>query len=620
LSGDELVDTYLGDILRGAITIRRGRGDVFEVTAADGRADRAFQLVQSVSTQFVASSKAAQIEAVRRTQEFSNEQTRVYKEKLDAAEARLEAYRRGLVSSQLLGGSVDGTNAVRARALLDQTNIEADDLRERVSTLRRQLGTQVSESDYRALTTPQVSSIIAQMASLERQFAGASLTDPSGNEMAGHRLAIVRLHSDLASELALIAPQTLPPATRDLLVDTRLAQADLTGVESRRDWLSREVGSYDRRQVMAPDQDIQLQRLQAAADNERTYYNSFIQQSSASQIAEAFENAKLSGRFLIIEPARRPLTPARPNRPVLILLAFIAGGLIGAGMVIVVEHHDESVKNADEVESLLGLPVLGALPRVIELEARRRRPSTSSTPSATAQTEQGMLHRLKVESPLGLEFRRIFLKLARTLHRQLPHTLLVTSATRGEGKTTTSACLAITMARELREKVLLVDFDLRSPALHRALGLPRSSWGLAQILSQRTFDERFVRATVLPHLEYLPAGKADRPAAELIESDVVEWFVKEAASRYKMVILDGAPNLAVPDALILGRAVEGVIYVIKAGSTIRKAAEHGVRLQREAKDNVVGVLINNAGEILPQYYGYGDKTYGYTDEAAGADR
>jgi capsular exopolysaccharide synthesis family protein len=231
-----------------------------------------------------------------------------------------------------------------------------------------------------------------------------------------------------------------------------------------------------------------------------------------------------------------------------------------------------------------------------------------------------MLHRLRVESPLGLEFRRIYLKLARTRSRQLPRTLLVTSATRGEGKTTTAACLAITLARELRQKVLLVDFDLRSPSLHRALGLPSSSWGLSQILGQRHFDERFVRATVLPHLEFLPAGKSDRPAAELIESELVEWFVNEAANRYPLVIMDCAPNLAVPDPLIIGHAVEGVLFVVKAGSTVRKAAEYGVKVQREARDNVIGVLINDSGEILPSYYGYRARSYGYgSGEVAGGE-
>ena len=81
-------------------------------------------------------------------------------------------------------------------------------------------------------------------------------------------------------------------------------------------------------------------------------------------------------------------------------------------------------------------------------------------------------------------------------------------------------------------------------------------------------------------------------------------------------VIDTAPTLAVPDPLILGRAVEGVLYVVKAGATVRKAAEYGVKVQRGARDNLLGVLLNDAGEFLPQYYGYKANYYGYTTEVA----
>ena len=102
----------------------------------------------------------------------------------------------------------------------------------------------------------------------------------------------------------------------------------------------------------------------------------------------------------------------------------------------------------------------------------------------------------------------------------------------------------------------------------------------------------------------------------MIEQESVEWFLAEALKRYELVVIDTAPPLAVPDPLILGRAVEGVLYVIKAGATVRKAAEHGVKVQREARDNIVGVLMNDSGEFLPQYYGYKANYYGYTSEVA----
>ena len=625
MSEDEAVEQFLVDYLRLGVTIKRNRGDVFLIGVEDYDRHRARLIAEGIANQFVASSKQRELQAVQRTHEFSLEQQKLYKRRLEESEAKLEVHRRN-VATTAVGSTVSQTNIGRAKALLDQAEFEAEDLRQRIATLRGQLAGSTRENDAKQLDSPQVASLTASIATLERQLASAQLSEtqaaPGGDNLGSFRLGIVRKHAELEVELGVNAAKALPslsPDARDALVAYRVAQADLAGVEARRQWLGTQVGGYERTVVMTPDTELELQRLTQQVENDRQLYTSFLNQSAMTQIAEAFQQASVSGHFDFIEHATLPLSPAKPNRPVLILLALLAGAVIGVGTVLVVEHHDQSMKNADEVESLLGLPVIGTVPRVPELDrARRRRPGAAGVPG-TPHRDHGLLHRLKVESPLGLEFRRSYLKLAKARGRQLPRSVVVTSATRGEGKTTTTACLAITLARELRQKVLLVDFDLRSPALHRALGLPSSSWGLAQMLHQRHFDERFVRATVLPHLEFLPAGKSERPASELIDTEAVEWFVREATSRYSIVVIDAAPNLAVPDSLILGRAVEGVLYVIKAGSTVRKAAEYGVRVQREARDNVLGVLINDSGEVLPHYYGYRYNYYGYSNEAAGAD-
>lgn len=626
MTEDEAIESFLIDYLRKAITIRRQRGDVFQVVVGDVSKERARRLAESVANQFVISSKAAQLEAVRATQEFSVEQQQVYKRRLEASEARLDAARRASIASSLTGSVVSPQNVVRARSLVEQADLEIEENRQRLAAVRDQWAGKARENDPAILTTPETQRIVQQLVGLERQLAGALLTDAgiTSDPGAGMRVQIARKLIELEEHYFQNAAKSLPALpqeVRDALVRYRLAGADLEAKQARRAYLASQVSSYESQAVAAPDRDITITRLQQEVENDRALYNSFLQQSAASQISEAFENAKVSGRFTILEPANLPRQPGKPNRPMLLVLSLLAGCVIGVGTVLLVEQHDQSMKNPDEVESLLGLPVLGAVPRVEELQRSTRRPRSGVTPLPGLPAAQGggLLHRLKVESPLGLEFRRIYLNLARARGRTLPRTLLVTSATRGEGKTTTTACLAITLARELREKMLLVDFDLRSPALHRALGLPGSSWGLAQILNQRNFDERFVRSTVLPNLDFLPAGKSERPASELVDSDGVEWFVREAASRYPLVLIDSAPNLAVPDSLILGRAVEGVLYVIKAGSTVRKAAEYGVRVQREAQENLIGVLLNDVGEILPQYYGYRNNAYGYTDEAAGGE-
>ena len=623
-SENDEVEVFLIDYLRNAISIKPMRGDFVQIQIEDYTPDRARRFAEALANQFVVSSKAAQLEAVRATQEFSIEQQQVYKHKLDESEARLEAARRSSLSQSMTGSNLSTASLPHARALLDQCDVEIEDQKQRVQTLHDQLGNRVKESDRQALATPEVNGLAGQVVSLERQLAASMLIDGGGDASTSIRVLLARKTEDLEGALTTTAARALPAmdaSVRDLLVRARTAQVNLEAAEARRGYLAGQVAGFQRQVESTPNQDLELQHLQQEVDANRALYNSFLQQSATAQIAEAFENAKVSGRFVVVEPADRPTTPSKPNRLMLILLSFVVGGIAGVGTVLVVEQHDQSMKNAEDVENLLGLPVLGAVPRVEELDRSRRRPrSSAATPAGVpAPREHGLLHRLKVESPLGLEFRRVYLKLARTRGRALPRTLMVTSATRGEGKTTTTASLGITLARELKEKVLLVDYDLRSPTLHRALGLPSSSWGLAQMLQQRSFDERFVRATVLPTLDFLAAGRSERPAAELVDLASSEWFMQEALRRYHMVVVDAPPNLAVPDPLIIGRVVEGVIYVIKAGSTVRKAAEYGVKVQREARDNVLGVLLNDLGEILPHYYGYRYNAYGYTGEVAGGE-
>jgi succinoglycan biosynthesis transport protein ExoP len=625
LPADQQIEAFLTDYLRGSIEVRRERGDVFQIMVGAFQAERARRLAESVANQFVLVSKAAQLEATRGTQTFSIEQQEVYRRKLVESEARLESAARAALGSGV--PQLDATNVARARGLLEQANLELEEQRQKLAGLRSQLQDRGLEPSLESLSSPRAATLAAQLAELDRQLSAALLlAEPGGDGGAGVRLLISRKYAELEEELDRGAVAALPSLAADaheLLVRTRLAQADLIAKQAGHDEIGRQVAGYQREQSLSPDRDLALQRLRQEVEANRTLYNSFVQQATASQISEAFQNARVGGRFSVLEPAALPLAPARPNRPLIVVLAFVLGGIVGVGTVLIVEQQDESMKDAQEVESLLGLPVLGAVPRVGELGRSSRRgasvPATepSVLHAGAAGSRDGLIHRLKVESPLGLEFRRIYLKLAKTHGRALPRTLMLTSAMRGDGKTTITACLAITLARELREKVLLVDFDLRSPSMHRALGLPNSTWGLAQMLQGRVFDERHVRTTSVPHLDFLAAGRSERPAGELVDTAACEWFFQEVMPRYSLVLVDAPPNLAVPDPLILGRAVEGVLYVIKAGSTIRKAAEYGVKVQREARDNLLGILMNDAGEVLPSYYGYRAGSYGYTTEEAG---
>lgn len=622
---DDVVDAYLAAQLRGAIAVRKARGNEFTVTVADRDRARARALAQVVGEQLVAASRIRQIQQVGQLQEARLEQLQTYRRNLEESEGRLAAFRRNIGATPEVGPSVGGGNVDRARAAEQKAVSESEDLQRRVDALREQLAGRARDEDLRALTSRTVATIASQRATLERRLAAAIVGDSTQEDPGAIQLSIVHKQSELATTLTHAAATTLPKlpeAVRELVVYYRLAEADLAGVGARRDWLARRVFTYERRAVMAPEQQAELQRLTEDVARSRAVRDSFARLSAAAQLAEAFESAKLSGRFAIAQPALWPGRAARPNRPLILFYAVLIGGVVGAATVLIVERQDRSVKNAEEVGSLVGLPVLGALPRVEGLVVRRPLPGPLASltgPAPTLAREHGLLSGLKLETPLGRELRRIYLELGRSSRRQLPRTLAVTGATRGEGTSTVAAGLAITLARELRQNTLLVDFDVRTPGLHLALGLPSSSWGVAQVLAERRFETRFVRTTAQPHLDFLPAGKSERSADELLDAERVAWFVREAASRYMMVVLDCAPNLAAPDALLAGRAVEGVVFVVKAGSTTRRAAEAGVRQQREWRDNVLGVVINDAGQVLPPFSSAPAHDYDVRGELAGGE-
>ncbi len=617
---DEQFEMFMADHLRENVAIKRSKGQLFEIQVSDIDGERARLFGDAIANQIVESSKARQLEQIRAGQEFSSEQALIYKRRLEEAESRLRSAESAAISTSVVGTAVSSFNLNFAQTLADQASIEADELRLRLADLRTQSAGRLRENDPALLTGTEISNLSSQITSLEGQLGRALLSEASFTGGTSVRLLLARKSADLELALATAAARALPglaPDARDLAVRIRLAQVNANAKDAWRGWVQGQIIAYQRQVVSSPGRQMEIERLRADVESARQIYNTFTSQSASMTIQEAFQNAKLSGRFIVQNPASRPLSPSKPNRALLVLLGVVIGCILGVGTVLVAEHNDPSMKNAEEVETILGLPVLGAIPRVDELDRSKQRRSRGPAPGPgvlPAPRDHGLLHRLKVESPLGLEFKRIYLNLARSRGRELPKTLMITSSTRGEGKTTTSACLGITLAREHRARTLLVDCDLRSPALHRALGMPSSSWGVAQMFQQRHFDERFIRQTSLPTLDFLAAGRSERAAAELIEQDAVEWFLREAQQRYDLVVLDTAPNLAVPDPLIIGRVVEGVLYVVKAGQTVRKAAEYGVKVQREARDNLIGVLMNDAGEFLPQYYGYKQQYYGYTSE------
>jgi non-specific protein-tyrosine kinase len=179
-------------------------------------------------------------------------------------------------------------------------------------------------------------------------------------------------------------------------------------------------------------------------------------------------------------------------------------------------------------------------------------------------------------------------------------TLLVTSTAPNEGKSTTLANLAVTMAQS-EQRVILVDCDLRRPSLHTLFDLPNDR-GLTSALLEAEDAELPLLATQVPGLSLLPSGPLPPRPPDLLGSRRMEALIARLRGEADMVLFDTPPVVAVTDAAVLATRLDGVLLVLRAGQTRRDRAREARALLEKVKAHIVGVVLNNAK--LEQGYGY----------------
>jgi capsular exopolysaccharide synthesis family protein len=214
-----------------------------------------------------------------------------------------------------------------------------------------------------------------------------------------------------------------------------------------------------------------------------------------------------------------------------------------------------------------------------------------------------------------------FRGLAATLHHaQIERSIrvvMVTSAIAGEGKSLTSTNLALTLSESYRRRVLLIDADLRRPALHQIFQVPNVS-GLHDGLRNES-EPRLSLIEITPHLTLLPAGQPDPDPMSVLTSPRMRRIIKEASACYDWVIVDAPPIGLLTDASLLGEMVDAALLVIQAGGTDYPIVKRAV--DAIGRDRILGVVLNRVDAPESTYgYKYGKYYAGYYSSAKPIDR
>ena len=221
----------------------------------------------------------------------------------------------------------------------------------------------------------------------------------------------------------------------------------------------------------------------------------------------------------------------------------------------------------------------------------------SAPKRAHLATRKSILNYYESESASTTEIR----SLAQNLSQSQVKSLLITSANQSEGKTLIAVHLAITLAHQGNNRVLLMDFDLRRPKQHIQFCLAKHP-GLSSVLRGEMPFEAAIRPTEHPNLHLMTAGRPVSSPSRLCESNLTATIIDECKFHFDTVIIDAPPVISVSDVRILSPHVDGVALVVMAGKTYRELVIRAIDLLNQSKANLLGLILNDIDGALPYYY------------------
>ncbi len=355
--------------------------------------------------------------------------------------------------------------------------------------------------------------------------------------------------------------------------------------------LNKLVGKYETQFNKLPASAIDYARLERKREADEKLYSLIEQKYQEAQINEQSQ----PGNVLIVDPGRIPLSPSKPNRILIVLIGLVLGGGLSFGYIFIKNYFDNTVKTPDDIQNR-NINVLAWVPQIEGIGTNGNRAYefiVAKKPDA-----------IPSEAFRALRTRVQFSKIGSDALK----TILITSSTPQEGKTTIAVNLAGAFAQS-NKKTLLIDTDLRKPRIHSVFGVTRFP-GLIDYLFEQAPLEDVIRYSGVKNLSYITAGTIPPNPSEMLESKPMREFIAEMRRIYDVVVMDSAPIIAVTDSEILASYVDASILVVSAENTEIDLMEKSVEMIKRGSSSFIGTVLNNFtyksgyGSYYKYYYYY----------------
>jgi succinoglycan biosynthesis transport protein ExoP len=346
------------------------------------------------------------------------------------------------------------------------------------------------------------------------------------------------------------------------------------------------------------------------ADSSRELYDHLLGKLKEAGVLAGLHSSQLQ----VVDPARVPILPARPNVPIYLGLGALAGMVLGVFGVFIADSMDHTMRDLGDIETSTYAPVLGIVPDATLFPVTGQKHSLKSGAAKRPDGPHKALILGLYNSAVAEAFRAVRTSLLLSEPDASRNVFMITSGMSQEGKTFTSINLAAALACN-GSKVLLVDADMRRGTLSRVLN-QQSGTGLSDLLLEGENQDAYRQIRDVPGLTFVPAGTCPRGPAELLGSPQMTSLIEEWRRLFTYVLIDTPPVLPVTDAVVLSPNVDSVIVVVRFAATTREAVVRTVRLLNDVQAPRVRVLVNAMDFRSPDYRyagAYGDN--GYSEEA-----
>jgi tyrosine-protein kinase Etk/Wzc len=371
------------------------------------------------------------------------------------------------------------------------------------------------------------------------------------------------------------------------------AREKLTGIDAEIERLKAQEAELQKTLGKLPQEELNFIRLNRQRRANEVIYEALLKNYKEAQIVEAVDSENIS----IIDPAVPDHKPISGGKWKKILYGFGFGFFLGIGAAFLWEVSDKSIRTRDDIKRFIKLPVLGVIPHVTfdsaELQDSEKAKSISS---------QIVTHDYS-PTPVGEAYRSLRTSLLFSKTFGPVRSLVVSSVAPSEGKSFTAANLAITLAQQ-KSNTLLIDADFRRGVLHNSFNCPKKP-GLTNYLTGAVSFDGALNETYIPNLTLITCGSMVPNPSELLGSDKMQKFIQGVVNRFDFVIFDTPPLLAASDAIILGTLVDAVTLVVLAGKTRRDDVQRKMELFQNVRAKVIGAILNGAGaEVAHEGYSY----------------